>query len=122
MMGHMIYNELGEEEEAERLRHLRVAPDGFSLVAEGGFACNECGLVLKAVGGCKKHTGSEKCRSKTETLKRKVSLLRARLRPASRTLRAGGQGGAGTQARQGVLRGERLQPRRTTTAARCVRA
>ena len=82
-----------------------VAPDGFSFAEGGSYACNECGLVLKGVGGCKKHAGTEKCRTKAETLKRKVSLLRARLRPASRTLRAGGQAAAGTQARQGVVCG-----------------
>ena len=84
---------------------MRVAPDGFSFAEGGGYACNECRLVLKGVGGCKKHAGTEKCRTKAETRKRKVSLLRARLRPASRTLRAGGQAAAGTQARQGVFCG-----------------
>jgi hypothetical protein len=84
---------MGEEEGDD----VRVAPDGFSFAEVGGYACNECGLVLKGVGGCKKHAGTEKCRTKAAgTLKRKVSLLQARLRPASRTLRAGGQAaGAG---------------------------
>ena len=70
---------MGEEEGDD----VRVAPEGFSFAEGGGYACSECGLVLKGVGGCKKHAGTEKCRTKAETLKRKVSLLRARLRPAS---------------------------------------
>ena len=53
-----------DEEEAGRSWHVRVAPDGFSFAEVGGYACNECSLVLKGVGGCQKHAGTEKCRTR----------------------------------------------------------